>query len=90
MTNSAELARATSLVESMRRGSINPNVDTANLTGLVQTNHADEVRNEIEDYDQVVADARKATEDQITMTLREGIRRYPRAIMWSVLLSAAL
>lgn len=48
------------------------------------------VRREIDDYDNVVAEARQATEDQHAMTLREGLRRYPKAVAWSMLLSTAI
>ncbi|GAA5917558.1 hypothetical protein JCM5296_004355, partial [Sporobolomyces johnsonii] len=41
-------------------------------------------------YDELVTDARAATEAEQTMTLREGLRRYPKAIGWSVLLSSAI
>ncbi|CBX90414.1 hypothetical protein IAQ61_001917 [Plenodomus lingam] len=42
------------------------------------------------DIKQVTHDANKASESEQKMTLREGIRLYPKAIAWSVLLSAAI
>jgi SP family general alpha glucoside:H+ symporter-like MFS transporter len=48
------------------------------------------VRREIADYDNVVAEARRETEDQQSMTLREGLRRYPKAAAWSILLSTSI
>ncbi|BGP23453.1 hypothetical protein JCM10295v2_002349 [Rhodotorula toruloides] len=48
------------------------------------------VRREIADYDNVVAEARRESEDQQSMTLREGLRRYPKAAAWSMLLSTAI
>jgi SP family general alpha glucoside:H+ symporter-like MFS transporter len=39
---------------------------------------------------QTTADANKATQSEQNMTLREGLRLYPKAVAWSVLLSAAI
>jgi len=50
----------------------------------------DEVQGQIENYDDVVVGARKATENQKTMSFKVGIRRYPQAVAWSVLLSTAM
>ena len=36
------------------------------------------------------SDAKDATDREHAMTLREGIRKYPKAIAWSVLLSLAV
>jgi hypothetical protein len=36
------------------------------------------------------SDAKAATDREHAMTLREGIRKYPKAIAWSVLLSLAV
>jgi hypothetical protein len=35
-------------------------------------------------------DAQEATDKEQKMTLREGIRMYPRAIMWSVIISTCI
>ncbi|KAL5114788.1 hypothetical protein ACEQ8H_007350 [Pleosporales sp. CAS-2024a] len=43
-----------------------------------------------EDQIQITADANKATEAEQKMTLLQGIRLYPKAVGWSVLLSAAI
>jgi SP family general alpha glucoside:H+ symporter-like MFS transporter len=42
------------------------------------------------DNAQMTADANKATQAEQKMTLMEGIRLYPKAVAWSVLLSAAI
>jgi SP family general alpha glucoside:H+ symporter-like MFS transporter len=42
------------------------------------------------DAKQVTADAHKASESEQNMTLKQGLRLYPKAIAWSVLLSAAI
>jgi SP family general alpha glucoside:H+ symporter-like MFS transporter len=39
---------------------------------------------------QITADANKATQAEQNMTLMQGIRLYPKAVAWSVLLSAAI
>lgn len=48
------------------------------------------LKDQISDYDAVVDEARDASQLEQTMTLREGIRLYPAAIAWSVLLSTAI
>jgi SP family general alpha glucoside:H+ symporter-like MFS transporter len=42
------------------------------------------------DSRQVTADANRATESEQKMTLMEGLRLYPKAVAWSVLLSGAI
>jgi SP family general alpha glucoside:H+ symporter-like MFS transporter len=42
------------------------------------------------DIAQLTEDATKATKAEQSMTLKEGIRLYPKAVAWSVLLSAAI
>lgn len=42
------------------------------------------------DIAQLTEDATKATKSEQNMTLKEGIRLYPKAVAWSVLLSAAI
>lgn len=39
---------------------------------------------------QVIEDARMATEKERKMTLRQGIKLYPKAIAWSVLISTTI
>ncbi|GJN87875.1 hypothetical protein Rhopal_000830-T1 [Rhodotorula paludigena] len=51
---------------------------------------AADVKNQVEDYEAVVSDARAATHAEHTLTLREGLKRYPAAIGWSMLLSTAI
>lgn len=48
------------------------------------------VQSELEDYDAIVEEAKLATAAQHSLTLREGFRRYPAAMAWSILLSSAL
>ncbi|GFZ50428.1 Alpha-glucosides permease MPH2 [Saitozyma sp. JCM 24511] len=48
------------------------------------------IHRQIDNYDDIVAEARDATAAEHSMTLREGLRRYPKAIGWSVLLSTAI
>jgi SP family general alpha glucoside:H+ symporter-like MFS transporter len=49
-----------------------------------------DLRKDIDDYDRVVQEARIATEEQTRMGLWEGLRRYPKACAWSMLLSTAI
>ncbi|KAF1845886.1 maltose permease MAL61 [Cucurbitaria berberidis CBS 394.84] len=44
----------------------------------------------VHDIQQVTHDANKATQSEQNMTLRQGLKLYPKAIAWSVLLSAAI
>lgn len=39
---------------------------------------------------QLVEDARRATEQEKQMGIFEAVRRYPKAICWSILLSSAM
>jgi SP family general alpha glucoside:H+ symporter-like MFS transporter len=39
---------------------------------------------------QTTADANKATQSEQNMTLMQGLRLYPKAVAWSILLSAAI
>ena len=48
------------------------------------------VKDHIDNYDTVAEEARKGVEMEHRMTLREGFRRYPKAMLWSVLLSTAV
>ncbi|WVR08820.1 hypothetical protein IAU60_005878 [Kwoniella sp. DSM 27419] len=50
----------------------------------------DSIRHEIDDYNGVVESARAAVEAEHDMTFREALRKYPAAVGWSVLLSAAI
>ncbi|KAL1405339.1 hypothetical protein Q8F55_008970 [Vanrija albida] len=73
------MSRKQSIFNPEHRGSIAADVD-----------HLNKARNGIADYDQVVEDAKVATATEQSMTIREGLRRYPKAIAWSMLLSAAV
>jgi len=44
----------------------------------------------VTDIKQVAHDAGNATRSEQQMTLRQGVKLYPKAIAWSVLLSAAI
>lgn len=50
----------------------------------------DHVKGDIEDYDDVVQSARQGMESEKSLSLKESLRRYPRAVAWSVLLSTSL
>lgn len=75
------------IMSALRRLSAAPviedNVGTS--SGVVET-----MRQQLGDYDNVVAGARYATNAEHSMTLREGLRKYPKAIAWSMLLSTAM
>ena len=49
-----------------------------------------DVRGEIDNYDDVVAGARTSADNEKNMTIKEGIKRYPKAMAWSILLSTAM
>jgi SP family general alpha glucoside:H+ symporter-like MFS transporter len=44
----------------------------------------------VPDIKQVVHDASKATKSEQNMSLKQGLRLYPKAVAWSVLLSACI
>ncbi|KAK4686595.1 MFS transporter, SP family, general alpha glucoside:H+ symporter, partial [Tremellales sp. Uapishka_1] len=50
----------------------------------------EDVQQDIDNYNEVVSAARNASDTEKHMTLREGLRRYPRAVFWSILLSTAI
>lgn len=50
----------------------------------------DRIKGDIDDYDDVVQSARQGMESEKALSLRESLRRYPRAVAWSVLLSTSL
>jgi SP family general alpha glucoside:H+ symporter-like MFS transporter len=56
----------------------------------VDTEQARRVSLAMHDVKQATADANKATESEQNMTLKQGLKLYPKAIAWSVLLSAAI
>ena len=65
-------------------------VDYLDNTVKADEGVANAVKNQLDDYDAVVEEAKLATAAQHSLTLREGFRRYPAAMAWSVLLSSAL
>ena len=56
----------------------------------IDSKNAAQIASKVEDYDALVHDAAAATDDQVSMTLRQAIRAYPKAIIWSVLFSLAI
>lgn len=50
----------------------------------------DNVKGDFEVYDDVVQSARQGMESEKSLSLKESLRRYPRAVAWSVLLSTSL
>ncbi|OXG61838.1 MFS transporter, SP family, general alpha glucoside:H+ symporter [Cryptococcus neoformans c8] len=50
----------------------------------------DRIKGDIDDYDDVVQSARQGMESEKALSLGESLRRYPRAVAWSVLLSTSL
>jgi SP family general alpha glucoside:H+ symporter-like MFS transporter len=44
----------------------------------------------VPDIKQVVHDASKATRSEQNMSLKQGLKLYPKAVAWSVLLSACI
>lgn len=60
-------------------------VDAVGDTTFVET-----VRREGTDAENLVADARAATEAEHKLTLMQGLRRYPKAVAWSLLISTCI
>ncbi|KAK6341383.1 hypothetical protein TWF696_008460 [Orbilia brochopaga] len=50
----------------------------------------DEKRRESHGHEQIVADARAAADKEHRMTLLQGVRLYPKAIAWSILISTCI
>ena len=44
----------------------------------------------VSDYHQLVQDSKTAGDNERNMTVREGLKLYPKAIMWSIMLSMTL
>ncbi|WWC59866.1 uncharacterized protein I303_102428 [Kwoniella dejecticola CBS 10117] len=55
-----------------------------------EQNVLDNIKQEIANYDEVVDSARAAVDAEKSLTLREALRRYPKAAGWSILLSTAI
>ncbi|PWN51709.1 putative maltose permease [Violaceomyces palustris] len=56
----------------------------------IDTKVAAKIASAVEDYDALVHDAAAATEQQRNMGIIESFKTYPKAVMWSVLLSTAI
>ena len=56
------------------------------------TSHLESVKAQVGsgDFQAFTSDAQQHQDAEHTMTLREAVRRYPKAIMWSVILSCAM
>lgn len=48
------------------------------------------VQDQIANYNDVVDGAKLATESEKNMSFKVAIRRYPKAVLWSILLSTAM
>lgn len=56
------------------------------------TDHLEDIRTQLgsAEYDAIIAEAQQHQDAEHTLTLREALRRYPKAVMWSVILSGAM
>lgn len=56
------------------------------------TDHLEDVRAQLgsADYDTITAEAQLHQDAEHTLTLGQALRRYPKAVMWSVILSGAM
>lgn len=52
--------------------------------------HIHELKEQFPNFDELVEEARLATEAEHDMSLIQAVRKYPNAIGWSMLLSTAL
>jgi SP family general alpha glucoside:H+ symporter-like MFS transporter len=56
--------------------------------------HIEKRQNVEEDFDtmkrSIISDAKQATEQEHKMTLMQAVRLYPKAAMWSILISTSL
>lgn len=57
--------------------------------GPLHFSHGDEL-NMTPSYKQTVLDAKKASDEEQKMSLLQGVRLYPKAIAWSVLISTCI
>lgn len=64
--------------------------DTGVATGPEAQDEAAYVTSHEKAQQKILHDARLATEKERSMTLMQGIRLYPKAIAWSVLISACI
>ncbi|BGP57367.1 hypothetical protein JCM8202_005793 [Rhodotorula sphaerocarpa] len=60
------------------------------IEGAAETAYLETVKREGTDSDNLVADARAATEAEHRLTLRQGLKRYPKAVAWSLLISTCI
>ncbi|EPQ30959.1 uncharacterized protein PFL1_01148 [Pseudozyma flocculosa PF-1] len=56
----------------------------------IDSKSAGAIASKVEDYDALVHDAAAATQEQVDMSVRQAIRAYPKAIMWSMIFSMAI
>lgn len=56
------------------------------------TDHLEDVRAQLgnKDYDAIIAEAQQHQDAEHTLTLKQALRRYPKAVAWSVILSGAM
>lgn len=54
------------------------------------SHHLAQLRSEFPDYELLVAEAKQAQEAEHEMTVMQALRRYPKAIGWSLVISAAI
>jgi SP family general alpha glucoside:H+ symporter-like MFS transporter len=60
-------------------------VDTLGETAFLET-----VQREGTDAENLAAEARAATEAEHKLTLLQGLKRYPKAVAWSLLISTCI
>jgi hypothetical protein len=54
------------------------------------SHHLAQLRAEFPDYELLVAEAKRAQDAEHEMTVMQALRRYPKAIGWSLVISAAI
>lgn len=63
--------------------------EVENAGGPLHFSHGDEL-NMSPSYKQTVLDAKKASDEEQKMSLLQGVRLYPKAIAWSILISTCI
>ncbi len=59
-------------------------------SGVVRVHDNYKIAHDIDNYDQVVKDAAQADSAEHNMSVREALRMHKKAVLWSMVLSAAL
>lgn len=72
-----------------QKGDVDTTVHNDELTA-VKSGDGDDHLHQIKALEQVVQSARAGAEKEQNMTLLQGIKLYPKAIMWSVLISTCI